>query len=43
MTFEQYEIWLANLNPQIGTESGKIRPVLVVQTDMLNKIITCRY
>ena len=38
MTFEQYEIWLANLNPQIGTEPGKIRPVLVIQTDMLNKI-----
>ncbi|MDR2690700.1 MAG: type II toxin-antitoxin system PemK/MazF family toxin [Dysgonamonadaceae bacterium] len=38
MTFEQYEIWLADLNPQIGTEPGKIRPVLVVQTDMLNKI-----
>jgi mRNA interferase MazF len=38
MTFEQYEIWLADLNPQFGTEPGKIRPVLVVQTDMLNKI-----
>ena len=38
MTFEQYEIWLADLNPQFGTESGKIRPVLVVQTDFLNRI-----
>ena len=26
------------LNPQIGTETGKTRPVLIVQTDLLNKI-----
>ena len=38
MNCKQYEIWLADLNPQIGTEAGKIRPVLVVQTDLLNKI-----
>ena len=30
------EIWVADLNPQIGTEPGKSRPVLVVQTDLLN-------
>lgn len=33
----QFEIWLADLNPQIGTEAGKTRPVLVVQTDLLNE------
>ncbi len=38
MLIKQYEIWLADLNPQIGTEPGKTRPVLVVQTDLLNKI-----
>ena len=38
MAIRQYEIWLADLNPQIGTEPGKTRPVLVVQTDLLNKI-----
>ena len=38
MTINQYEIWLADLNPQIGTEAGKTRPVLVVQTNLLNKI-----
>ena len=32
-----YEIWLADLNPQIGTEPGKTRPVVVVQTDLLNE------
>ena len=38
MTIKQYEIWIADLNPQIGTEPGKTRPVLVIQTDLLNKV-----
>ena len=38
MTINQYEIWIADLNPQIGTEPGKTRPVLVVQTNLLNTI-----
>ncbi len=38
MSIKQFEIWIADLNPQIGTESGKTRPVLVVQTNLLNKI-----
>ena len=38
MSIKQWEIWIADLNPQIGTEPGKTRPVLVVQTDLLNKI-----
>ncbi|MGH8225287.1 MAG: type II toxin-antitoxin system PemK/MazF family toxin [Gammaproteobacteria bacterium] len=29
------EIWLADLNPRRGTEPGKIRPVLVVQSRAL--------
>ncbi|MHB8578063.1 MAG: type II toxin-antitoxin system PemK/MazF family toxin [Dehalococcoidia bacterium] len=29
------EIWLANLNPQHGTEPGKTRPVLVFQAQVL--------
>jgi mRNA interferase MazF len=37
MQVKQFEIWNADLNPQIGTEPGKTRPVLVVQTDLLNK------
>jgi mRNA interferase MazF len=37
MKTEQYEIWIADLNPTKGTEPGKIRPVIVVQTDLLNK------
>lgn len=38
MLVKQFEIWIADLNPQIGTEAGKKRPVLVVQTNLLNKI-----
>jgi mRNA interferase MazF len=38
MLIKQFEIWIADLNPKIGTEPGKTRPVLVVQTDLLNKI-----
>jgi mRNA interferase MazF len=38
MTIKQFEIWVANLDPKHGTETGKVRPVLIVQTDLLNKI-----
>ena len=31
----QGEVWLADLNPRHGTESGKVRPVLVVQNQAL--------
>ncbi len=35
---QQFEIWLADLNPQFGTEAGKKRPVVVIQNNLLNKI-----
>lgn len=38
MSVKQYEIWIADLNPKIGTEPGKTRPVLVIQTNLLNQI-----
>jgi mRNA interferase MazF len=38
MQIKQFEIWIADLNPQIGTESGKTRPVMVIQSNLLNKI-----
>ena len=31
-------LYLADLNPQKGTEPGKLRPVLVMQTNLLNEI-----
>ena len=38
MSIKQFEIWIADLNPKIGTEPGKTRPVLIIQTNLLNKI-----
>lgn len=35
MKIKQFEIWIADLEPQRGTETGKIRPVLIVQTNLL--------
>ncbi len=31
-------LYLADLSPRRGTEAGKIRPVLVIQTDLLNEV-----
>jgi len=36
--FKKGEIYLARLNPRKGNEVGKIRPVFIYQTDMLNDI-----
>jgi len=30
-------LYLADLSPRAGTEPGEVRPVLVVQTDLLNE------
>jgi mRNA interferase MazF len=37
MKLKQYDIWLADLNPRVGTEPGKTRPVVIIQTDLLNE------
>ena len=36
MKIKQFDIWLADLNPSRGTEPGKTRPVVIIQTDLLN-------
>lgn len=36
MKYKQFDIWLADLSPTVGTEPGKTRPVVIVQTDLLN-------
>ena len=38
MSIKQFDIWIADLNPKNGIEPGKTRPMLVVQTNLLNKI-----
>src|SRR3989475_1722434 len=37
MTPRYGHLYVADLNPRFGTEPGKIRPVVVVQTDALNR------
>ena len=31
------EIWVGNLNPNRGSEAGKVRPVLILQADFLTE------
>lgn len=38
MKIKQYQIWTADLNPQFGTEAGKTRPVVIIQTDLINQL-----
>ena len=38
MDIQRGWFYLADLNPQRGTEPGKTRPVLVLQTDELNAV-----
>ena len=37
MKIKQFDIWLADLNPTVGTQPGKTRPVIIIQTDLLNE------
>lgn len=34
---KQYDVWLADLNQRFGTEPGKLRPVVIIQTDLLTE------
>ena len=37
MTISKFHIYTADLNPKFGTEPGKTRPVVVIQTNLLNE------
>ncbi|MBI5141111.1 MAG: type II toxin-antitoxin system PemK/MazF family toxin [Nitrospirae bacterium] len=39
LTPEQYEIYFADLNPTIGSEISKIRPVVIISDDAMNKYL----
>lgn len=39
MTSFQWHIFLANLDPVIGSEQGKTRPVLVISEEQINQIL----
>lgn len=38
MEIKKFYLYWADLNPRFGTEPGKLRPVVVIQTDLLNNI-----
>ena len=38
MTIRRGMLYLADLSPHRGTEAGKVRPVLVIQSDLLNEV-----
>ena len=37
MTPVKFHVYTADLNPRFGTEPGKVRPIVVVQTNLLNE------
>jgi len=37
MVVNQYEIWLVNLDPTIGSEIKKTRPCVIISPDSMNK------
>ena len=39
MNIKRYEIYYADLNPTIGSEIKKIRPVVVISQDEMNKYL----
>ena len=45
MTIRRYEIYFADLNPTVGSEINKMRPVVVVSQDAMNNnletIVVC--
>ena len=39
LNFKRYEIYFADLNPSVGSEIKKIRPVVIVSQDEMNKYL----
>ena len=39
MKIERWGVWLANLDPVIGSEQGKTRPIIVVSQTTLNQTL----
>ena len=40
MKIKQYDIWLADLNPTIGSEINKTRPCVIISPDEMNCLNT---
>ncbi len=39
MSVSQWTVWLANLDPVVGSEQGRTRPLLVISDTSLNEIL----
>lgn len=39
MTINKWQIWLANLEPIIGSEQGKVRPVIIISENYTNEAL----
>jgi len=39
MNVSHWSVWLANLDPVVGSEQGRTRPVLVISDTFLNEIL----
>jgi mRNA interferase MazF len=39
LNIKRYEIYLADLNPTIGSEIKKVRPVVIISQDEMNKYL----
>ncbi len=39
MNIENWDIFLANLNPALGNEQGWLRPIIILQKTQLNSIL----
>ncbi|MFQ6117755.1 MAG: type II toxin-antitoxin system PemK/MazF family toxin [Candidatus Bipolaricaulia bacterium] len=35
--YRRGDVWLANLDPTVGSEQGKTRPVVIIQNDVANE------
>ena len=39
MKIQKWSIWRANLDPIVGSEQGKSRPVLIISEDNMNDLL----
>lgn len=40
MIIKRYEIYLANLDPTVGSEIRKTRPVVIISDNLMNKLLS---
>lgn len=40
MNYSRWSIWLANLDPIVGSEQGKTRPVIIISENRINELLS---